>query len=373
MSDSETTNLGLIQPEVGVEDSSQDWGDKIAENLETIDEKWEAVLPSTQAFGDVASAGSSLVVARADHRHGLPLLPQFYKNLLTNGGFEICQRTAPFSSPANNAYTFDKWQSKNAGGTPPTFTVAIETGASHIATGSAQSCKLTCTDVGATLSDGLYLSQKIENYKEFRGKQITLSVRVKTTLASKVKVRIKDSAGNSTSSAHTGGGTYETLTVTRTVDSSATSLLIEMGMLATGDVATSTIYFDNAMLVMGNSAADYTSISINEEMMKCLRYYQTLSLYIAGLGASDGTNYLLANSCGIHPMVATATPAATWNYVKEEGANTDEKGSYTKTVAITNAAGTGPQDWTDVRVTVSKAIAGSKPTQVSVTVVLEDA
>lgn len=44
----------------------------VADNFALLDTKWAASGPTTMAIGDSASAGSSTVVARADHRHGGP-------------------------------------------------------------------------------------------------------------------------------------------------------------------------------------------------------------------------------------------------------------------------------------------------------------
>ena len=37
-----------------------------------------------------------------------------HENILINGGFEIWQRGTSFSTPADGAYTADRWQNKGA-------------------------------------------------------------------------------------------------------------------------------------------------------------------------------------------------------------------------------------------------------------------
>jgi hypothetical protein len=68
MSDSTTANLGLTLPEVDVEDLVTAWGTKLNADFTTLDGKWASTTPATQVVG-AGAAGSSLVVARADHVH----------------------------------------------------------------------------------------------------------------------------------------------------------------------------------------------------------------------------------------------------------------------------------------------------------------
>lgn len=375
MADTLTTNLSLTKPQVDVSDPNTDWAAKLNANLDLIDATFTLTTPSTQNFGDSANPGTSLFVARADHVHGIPAALLIFKNILVNGGFDICQRTSPFSSPANNAHTLDKWQIKQGGGTPATFTVTADTTGADLDTSSTQCLKLQCTNIGASLTDGLYISQKIENYQEYRGMTVSFSVRVKTALgSSKVHARIKDSAGNTVSNVHSGSGNYETLTVSRQIDAAATFILFEVGMLGTADVTVATLLIDNAMCVLGGVSASYTPLPIGEELDRCLRYYQALSLYCVGTGGSDGTNYILGESQTIHPMPSTATVKSTTGvYVYEDGSVVDHKASYTATSTLTNYNGSGPQDWTVLNFQVSKTIATNRPVQYGYNVILEDA
>ena len=98
-----------------------------------------------------------------------------------------------------------------------------------------------------------YLNQQIQAEKGidyWKGRVVTLSQWVKTSESSLVRIGLQDNA-NHFSSYHTGGGDWELLSVTITVNASATTLTGTCGFIdsSTGKVA----YFDGAMLVEGAS------------------------------------------------------------------------------------------------------------------------
>ena len=190
------------------------------------------------------------------------------KNILVNGGLEIWQRGTPFASPAVNAFTADKWQADKNG--TPTFSIAEETGASNVDNGGS-SLKLDITVVGAATVVDLF--QEVENKEAYKGKTITLSAKVKTSQANLYRLRINDGIGTTTSSYHTGGGTFETLTVTHDVSGSATQLNIEMGII-NDTVLVSTAFFDSVMLVLGNSAVSFVPEDPMIEFTRCERYFE---------------------------------------------------------------------------------------------------
>jgi hypothetical protein len=84
MADTTTTNLGLIKPEINVEDPTTDWGEKYHDALDAIDATHNSATPSTQALGDAASAGVATTVARSDHKHAMPANPLPIANGGTN-------------------------------------------------------------------------------------------------------------------------------------------------------------------------------------------------------------------------------------------------------------------------------------------------
>lgn len=375
MADEITDNLGLTKPEPGVVDPAQTWDEKLDENFELIDDLLDEETPSTQNFGDSANPGTSTKVARADHKHGMPSGMPYPVNLLTNGGFEVWQRGDSFSSPADGAYTADKWQIVKAGGTPPTFTVDKES--TQIDSGSLYSMKLSCSNAGASLTKGLYLEQDMGEFrKRFQFAGCSVSVRVKTTIANKVTLKIVDTDGSGESAAHTGSGEWETLTVSR-VMGTTNQMLIQVGMIDTSDVAVGDVYIDNAMMVGGGAstaAFDFVPLPPGIEMARCFRYYQKIKTGIRAIGRSDGTNYVLGTTVRIVPMPGSAAILSDdMTLVEEEGATSDQKASYTLTTALANYVGGATEDWTELQWNVSKAIAGSKPSRAEVEIILEDA
>ena len=74
---------------------------------------------------------------------------------------------------------------------------------------------------------------KEEWYMQFQGRTVTKGEWVKTSTANHAKLTITDSVGSTSSPYHTGGGAYEWLEVTRTIDGGATSFAVYIY----GDVA----------------------------------------------------------------------------------------------------------------------------------------
>jgi hypothetical protein len=103
-------------------------------------------------------------------------------------------------------------------------------------------------------ADGNRLRQNLPNPTDYRGKTLTLSCWVYASDASTVIIRLYDDiTGYTNSSYHTGGGSWELLTVSATIDSSATQVSI---FLNNGG-NTKTAYFDGAMLVEGGTPFSY--------------------------------------------------------------------------------------------------------------------
>ena len=191
------------------------------------------------------------------------LTPSVQQNLLINGGFEIWQRGTSFVDLGNNLYGPDRW--KSVRDTLTTYTISKET---SVTDSGAAALKCVLTKGSGTY---WYMEQSVENYQEYRGKTLTVSARVKTNVATGVKIKFGDGVTDSFSSYHTGDNTWQTLSVTKTMDASATAVIVRIGFIAS-DLQTSTTYFDSAMLVLGSQPATYVARPFAQELALCQRY-----------------------------------------------------------------------------------------------------
>ncbi len=100
---------------------------------------------------------------------------------------------------------------------------------------------------------GAFYNQE-EWYMQFQGRTVTKGKWVKTSTANHAKITITDSAGSTSSSFHTGGGAFEWLKVTRTIDASATSFAIYIYGDIAGTIDGNTIiYISQPMLCFQSS------------------------------------------------------------------------------------------------------------------------
>ncbi len=190
-------------------------------------------------------------------------------NILINGGFEFWQRGTSFSSPADSTVQADRWTHYQNGA--PVYTVSQESGAGNVDSGQ-YSFKLNITSVGGSTS--FQYRQYVEDYFPYLNKPISLSVRVKSNAA--LRVAIYDGITFTASSPHSGGGTFETLTVTATPSSSANQVdvVFGFGTNATGTPVVSTSYIDSAMLVLGSEPINFVAKNYETELAQCQRYYE---------------------------------------------------------------------------------------------------
>ena len=133
----------------------------------------------------------------------------------TDGGYENWTGGVP-----------DSWTVAGAGATATQLTTfgQFRSGLSAaLLTRSGADCSLT--QDAATLT---------EVAAWWQGRRVVLSASVYATVASRVRLVINDGVGSSTSSFHTGGSGWETLTVSRTMDASATQAVIGLEIV-TGD------------------------------------------------------------------------------------------------------------------------------------------
>jgi hypothetical protein len=253
-------------------------------------------------------------------------------NLLTNGGFEIWQRgNGPFTL---NTYSADRWIAYMAGSS--TLSVSRD---SANADGASQYCAaLTYVHNAASLwyqsfADGGLAYQ-------LRGKSVSFSLRVRASVANAVRLSFND--GTTTyGSYHSGGGTYETLTITKVIGAGATGINVQVSLEASG-----TYYIDNAMLVVGGVAADYAPLHPADDLARCQRYYEAVvngiagAFIIRGYGASAaiqiGQSYAYKCSKAVVPTL-TVQPAA-WAMTNASGPTIGAIGQECADIFVTSSA-----------------------------------
>lgn len=148
-----------------------------------------------------------------------------------------------------------------------------------------------------------------EWYMQLRGRTVTMGKWIKTSTASHAKLTITDSIGSTSSSYHTGGGTFEWLEVTRTINAAATSVAFYIYGDVAGTVDGNTIiYISQAMGAYGSSIGEGNYQSIAQEVIY-LEQYLTDNLLSDRFGLNDlaWTNYdVEANFDGCIPKGSIA-------------------------------------------------------------------
>jgi hypothetical protein len=160
-------------------------------------------------------------------------------NLLENPGLENWDVGSTFTSPLTDNALANSWYSVQSGGTPATYTVAVE---QTIVDGGTNSAKITISVAGS--ADSIAGMKQLVPYPT-RTRSLTLlfGMRVRSANASKVRIKISDGTSTGYSSYHTGGGSFELLQATIAVAAAATSVVVSVEV--TSDF-TGAVYCDNA-------------------------------------------------------------------------------------------------------------------------------
>jgi len=218
-------------------------------------------------------------------------------NLLVNGGLEIWQRgNGPFT--ASGVMSADRWQTSITA--PSTFSVVRGTTGAQLDVASANSLVGTHT---FSAGGAAAVVQYLEDYTQLRTRTITASVRVFSG-ANGAYISLSDSGGTSSSRA-SANNVWETLTVTRTVNQGATYLNL---VVTWPPGVTSTMYVDNAMLVVSPVPVGYQPLPPADELARARRYYQVLPINtrVTVAGANNTFDFPLS-----FPVQMAVAPIAT--------------------------------------------------------------
>jgi hypothetical protein len=221
------------------------------------------------------------------------------QNLLTNGGYEVWQRGAgPFT--AGGAYTADRWQW--VAGTS-TVSVTQDGFGANVDVGS----QYALTAVVGAGTGGSFV-QRLENYPQLRGRTVTVTARVRSTVAGLVRVGVYDGTAWTDGSFNSGTGAYETVSVTVSLGAGATAVWVRVNI-----TGAATVQIDNAVLVVGAVAPPYAPLHPAEDLARCLRYYQVWGGTIVNEYLTNGQCYATTKAQAplAYPVVMGGVPTIT--------------------------------------------------------------
>jgi hypothetical protein len=190
------------------------------------------------------------------------------KNLIINGDFKISQRGdfTTASAAVDGDYYLDRW------------TVVFDTvGVTKQDTGNAMKVVATSSGTGS-----LRIRHKFEDTTYLSGKTVTISCQLKSN-SSNARINMYADGWQSATSNHTGGGAWESVSVTLTIPTGvSTELSAHFGIdgVSSANVSvTSGDYCEikECQLELGDQATEFEHRSYGEELALCQRYYQRIS------------------------------------------------------------------------------------------------
>jgi len=236
------------------------------------------------------------------------------KNWIINGSVIVSQRAsyATAVSMTTQAYYQDRWTTVINNGVAAT----IQTKSTDQPNGQVGNCIRVITSAGSSAAECV-VDQRVENPQQFAGKTLTFSVWMKsnTNKAGISHYNNQDTFVAPTN--HTGGGAWEKLTLTHTVNATGpTDFRLRLGMSQSGNTVVGVgDYFEvtEAQMEYGSVATDFEHRSFGEELALCQRYYQKYG------GAADWTVGTSANYNGSNNYLGLsfinemrAAPTGSW-------------------------------------------------------------
>jgi hypothetical protein len=206
-------------------------------------------------------------------------------NILINGGFELWQRYVSTTNLVNAKYGPDRWKLD----TDEANFITVSTDTPNAKTGT-YGMKLAVSGTNGTHYWGLY--QPIENYLDYLGSTVTFSCVAKSTVATAISLQLGDGVNNTFSSYHTGGGGWETLSITTAIAPNASQLFVYAGFVNTNNKKNGIYYVDNCTLTVGSKAVPFIARTFAEELVLAQRYYEKSYPLYTKPGTSEATNIL---------------------------------------------------------------------------------
>jgi len=231
-----------------------------------------------------------------------------HRNLIINGDFQVWQRGT--SSTASNDYdSADRWKQ---------YTVGV--GGATFAKNSDGNMHITVTGSG---SGTARIGQIIEFPEKYHGKTVTFSAMVKSNNSNARLLIDSNSQWYTETDAHSGGGDWEQLKLTATIESSGlTFLRFNVGLdgVQSANVSlTSSDYvtIKEVQLEVGSVATPFEHRSYGEELARCQRYFFSAPLtnrlsWPNGVSVAGGT---FIGTRTHFPVTMRAAPSITENDV----------------------------------------------------------
>lgn len=230
------------------------------------------------------------------------LIGRSARNLLVNGGFEVWQRgNGAFTA---DGYTADRWSLSEGGGSAGSVTRE----SSIVDSYGQYSLACVYTHNGTTS-----IFQRIEHWREMKGRTVCISMRIRQSAASMVRLFASDGLTTPIGDTTTTTGSFVTHTMTFAVSASATLLDIGVQLIGSG-----TVYLDNAMVVIGPAPTEYVPLTPQEELARCQRYYEVHggvsgAMTFGGYGAAASGAFQFVPFAVPKGGVPTMTKNGTWN------------------------------------------------------------
>lgn len=216
-----------------------------------------------------------------------------YENFIINGGYQIQQYddidSAPVAMTIFDAY-IDGWKAYHS------VASTIQRFAYQVVDGASVSTLKVVATADAYSNTGLY--QKLENFH--KNETVTMSAWVKSN-STNARLLLSDTAAYTSSTAHTGGGAWELLTVTKTISASTTKLeaFTKICSAAHGSVTITTgDYMEIAMVKLerGSIATGFIQQKYEADLRECQRFVPfylkpggTYDIYCMGIAASTSS------------------------------------------------------------------------------------
>jgi len=270
-------------------------------SISNIDAKGDILVGTANDTLGVLTAGSNgdTLVADSSTSTGLRYQSNFAagKNAMINGAFNVWQRGTTFTSPANGAYTADRFKyAKDGTGTATVSQQAFTAGTAPVS-GYESQYFLRCASTAAGTSTFMQMSQPIEDVRTFAGQTITLSFWAKsdTARSSFIYAEQNFGSGGSATVQYLSMGSASTTTswqrFTFTValtsiagktvgTSSYLEFFIRLGAVASG----ATLDIWGVQVEAGSVATAFQTATgtLQGELAACQRYFYRSALAVGG-------------------------------------------------------------------------------------------